>query len=181
MTIAKTVTKKPVTKKPAAKVVKKVVKAVAKAVVKKVVAKKVTKVVKEKPVVHITPVKEVMNRVAQMNAYTEELISMELPGGLELTERQAKLIVKTLFKKQHDLILGSIHHRGSGEFTITGMMKIVTKKIPAKKIPARDAGTVYSALLGREIEQEARAAFTKPATVRVKIRPLRNLKDAAVA
>ena len=61
-----------------------------------------------------------------------------------------------------------------------GIAKVLTRKIPARKVPAREAGEVKSPLTGKIVQQEARAAFTKPATVRVKIRPLKIVKDVAI-
>jgi len=155
---------------PAAKVSKKPVAAAAKALVKKTApakpAKKVAaKAAKEKPEMIIHPVKEKMNRSQMLQHFADGLLG----GELVETERDAKKIVKHLLEAQQALILGSIHHRGIGEITLPGLFKIFTRKMPAR--PSRK---MISPLSGLEITTKP-----KPASVRVKIRPLRLLKEAA--
>lgn len=184
--VPKTAAKKPAAKKPAAKpatkaATKKPVASVAKpktpASTKKTlpvkkVAKtaKATKSVREaKPEVVVHPVKEVFNRTSMLNHHAEKLMNAEIKG-LELNERQAKSIVKHLLQEQEALMLGSVHPKGSGEFTIPGLMKIFTKKMPARK-----PREMKSPLTGEMIMTKA-----KPASVRVKARILRKMKQAAL-
>lgn len=161
---------------PATKVSKKPVAAAAKALVKKTVpvkpakpAKKVVgkvaKVAQEKDEMIIHPVKEKMNRTQMLQHFADGLMGAELVE----TERDAKKIVKHLLEAQQALILGSVHHRGIGEITIPGLFKIFTRKMPAR--PARK---MISPLSGLEITTKP-----KPASVRVKIRPMKLLKEAA--
>ena len=179
VTAAKTV--KPSAKKLAAKTSSKMKSASSSKTLKPTVAKKVvkkTRVAKESP--QVTPVKEKMNRSQQNASYVEAALAVQLPGSVELTERQAKLLVAAVLEKQSELILGSLSPKGIGEFVMPGIAKFLTRKIPARKVPAREAGEVKSPLTGKIVQQEARAAFTKPATVRVKIRPLKIVKDVAI-
>ena len=64
--------------------------------------------------------------------------------------------------------LGALHKKGLGEFTLPGLLKIVAQKVPAK---AKRFGK--NPFTGQEQWFAA-----KPASVRVKVRPLKKLKDA---
>ena len=68
-------------------------------------------------------------------------------------------------------ILGSVHKKGSGEFTLPGLMKIGLQQIPAKK-----------KRFGKDpFTGEERWFAAKPASVKIKTRSLKKLKDAAAA
>ena len=67
------------------------------------------------------------------------------------------------------LIEGSIKKRAIGEFTLPGLMKITTVKKPAVK--ARKGVNPFT---GEETMFKA-----KPASVAVKVRPLKKLKEFA--
>ncbi|WP_342781868.1 HU family DNA-binding protein [Verticiella sediminum] len=79
-------------------------------------------------------------------------------------------IVKSIVAALEDTILGAIHKRGAGEFTLPGLLKISTQKVPARK-----KGVRKDPFTGLEREFPA-----KPASVRVKARALKKLKDAAI-
>ena len=65
-------------------------------------------------------------------------------------------------------ILGSVHKKGSGEFTLPGLMKIGLQQIPAKK-----------KRFGKDpFTGEERWFPAKPASVKIKTRALKKLKDA---
>lgn len=67
-------------------------------------------------------------------------------------------------------ILGSVHKKGSGEFTLPGLMKIGLQQIPAKK-----------KRFGKDpFTGEERWFPAKPAAVKIKTRALKKLKDATV-
>jgi len=88
--------------------------------------------------------------------------------------------MKEALEAYFDVMRRSIMPGSVGEFMVAGHMKIVTKKIPAKKVPAIKKGTmVMNPFKGKEVPHAGRAAFVKPATMRVKIRPLAKLKLAA--
>ncbi|MBY0409290.1 MAG: HU family DNA-binding protein [Burkholderiaceae bacterium] len=65
-------------------------------------------------------------------------------------------------------ILGSIHKKGSGEFTLPGVIKIGLQQVPSKK-----------KRFGKDpFTGEERWFPAKPASVKIKTRALKKLKDA---
>ena len=65
-------------------------------------------------------------------------------------------------------ILGSVHKKGSGEFTLPGVLKIGLQQVPAKK-----------KRFGKDpFTGEDRWFPAKPASVKIKTRALKKLKDA---
>ncbi|SAK82568.1 DNA-binding protein [Caballeronia temeraria] len=77
--------------------------------------------------------------------------------------------VKAVLAALEDTILGSVHKKGLGEFTLSGLLKINVQKVEAKK---RRFGK--DPFTGQERWFDA-----KPASVRLKVRALKKLKDAA--
>ena len=77
--------------------------------------------------------------------------------------------VKAVLAALEDTILGSVHKKGAGEFTLSGLLKIVVQSVPAKK--KRFGKDPFSG--------EERWFPAKPASVRIKARALKKLKDAA--
>ena len=67
-------------------------------------------------------------------------------------------------------ILASVHKKGAREFTLPGLLKIGVIDVPAKK---KRRG--IDPFTGQEREFAA-----KPATVRIKVRALKKIKDAAL-
>lgn len=65
---------------------------------------------------------------------------------------------------------GSISKKGAGSFTLPGVLKITATKVPAK--PKRKGINPFT-------KEEVWFA-AKPATTKLKVRPLKKLKDAAV-
>jgi nucleoid DNA-binding protein len=104
------------------------------------------------------PVKEALTKSALVNLISEK-------NGI--TRQVAKDVLATI----EDVMTGSIHPRGVGEFTMPGLFKISLRKVPARK-----AGT----LIRNPSTGEMVPGAAKPASVRVKIRPLSKLKAAAV-
>jgi len=78
--------------------------------------------------------------------------------------------VKAVLAALEGAALASVGKSSVGEFTLPGLMKVVAQKVPAK--PKRFGKNPFTG------EEQWFAA--KPATVRVKIRPLKKLKDAAL-
>lgn len=85
----------------------------------------------------------------------------------EIAEVELKSVKKVLAALE-SAVLGSLHKKGLGEFTLPGLLKIVAQKVPAK--PKRFGKNPFTGL-----DQWFAA---KPASVRVKVRPLKKLKDA---
>ena len=78
--------------------------------------------------------------------------------------------VKAVLLHLENTILGSLHKKGAGEFTLPGLFKVTSVKVPATK--RRFGKNPFTGL-----EQWFEA---KPATVRVKVRALKKVKDAAI-
>lgn len=123
---------------------------------KKAAPKRTARAAAEAPA--IRPFKETLTKSALINLIAEQN---------ELPRKTAVAIFSTL----EDLILGSVHPRGVGEFTMPGMFKVTLRKVPARK-----AGT----LVRNPATGEMVKAAAKPASVRVKVRPLSKLKSAAI-
>lgn len=84
----------------------------------------------------------------------------------ELSRKQAANVLSTI----ESVMLGSICPKGVGEFTLPGLLKVTLRKVPARK-----AGT----LIRNPATGEMVKAAAKPASVRVKVRALSKLKNAA--
>lgn len=107
----------------------------------------------------LRPVRDTLTKSALLNMIAEE-------NGI--TRKQAAGVIDTL----EGALKGSVHPKGSGEFTFPGLFKVTLRKVPARK-----AGT----LIRNPATGEMMKAAAKPASVRVKIRPLSKLKAAATA
>ncbi len=105
----------------------------------------------------VRPVKETLTKSALINLIAQEN---------DLTRSTAVGVFNSLEKA----LLGSIHPRGVGEFTLPGLLKITLRKVPARK-----AGT----LVRNPATGEMMKGAAKPASVRVKVRALSKLKAAA--
>ncbi|TLG79326.1 HU family DNA-binding protein [Methylocystis sp. B8] len=126
----------------------------AKATVRKAPLKKTTKA---EPAT-IRPLKETYSKSALINLIAEEN---------DIPRKTAVGVYSTLER----VLLGSVHPRGVGECTLPGLLKVTLRKVPARK-----AGT----LVRNPSTGEMVPAAAKPASVRVKIRPLARLKAAAM-
>ncbi|HMM67280.1 MAG TPA: HU family DNA-binding protein [Dokdonella sp.] len=78
--------------------------------------------------------------------------------------------VKAVLAALEAAVLGAVHKKGAGSFTLPGLFKINVVNVPAK--PKRKGMNPFTG-----VEQVFAA---KPATVKVKVRPLKKLKDAAL-
>lgn len=107
----------------------------------------------------VKPVKDTLTKSALINLISEQ---NDIPRGT----------AKGVFATIENAILGSVHPRGVGEFTLPGLMKVSLRKVPARK-----AGT----LVRNPSTGEMIPGAAKPASVRVKIRALSKLKTAAVS
>ena len=90
-------------------------------------------------------------------------------GAISQTSGVEAKTVKAVLASLQDVIAGSVSKKGSGTFVLPGLLKITALKVPAK--PKRKGINPFT-------KQEQWFA-AKPATVKVKIRPLKKLKDAA--
>jgi nucleoid DNA-binding protein len=105
------------------------------------------------------PVKEALTKSALVNMIAE---------ANDVTRDVAKGVLATI----ENAMMGSIHPRGVGEFTMPGLFKVSLRKVPARK-----AGT----MIRNPSTGEMVPGAAKPASVRVKIRPLSKLKGAATS
>ena len=98
---------------------------------------------------------------------TKSQITASIADSTGLSKKQ----VADVFGELEMLIERSIKKRGVGEFTIPGILKITTVKNPARK--ARKGINPFT---GEETMFKA-----KPASIAVKIRPLKKLKEFAAS
>ena len=98
---------------------------------------------------------------------TKSKIVASLADSTDLSKKQVNAVLDEL----NTLIERSIKKRAVGEFTIPGVMKITTVKKPARK--ARKGINPFT---GEETVFKA-----KPASIAVKIRPLKKLKEYAAS
>lgn len=77
--------------------------------------------------------------------------------------------VKSVLASLEHAIAGSISKKGAGSFTLPGLFKVTSVAVAAK--PKRKGKNPFTG------EEQWFAA--KPASVKVKVRPLKKLKDAA--
>jgi len=103
------------------------------------------------------PVKEAMTKAALIGLIAEQ-------------NEVSRKIASGMFDTLLNVMMGSVHPKGVGEFTLPGVLKISLRKVPARK-----AGTlIRNPATGEMMKAEAR-----PATVRVKVRALSKLKKAS--
>ena len=81
-----------------------------------------------------------------------------------------KKTVQTVLSHLENTIVSSIHKKGAGEFTLPGLFKVSAIQVPATK--KRFGKNPFTG------QDQWFAA--KPASVKVKVRPLKKLKDAAL-
>jgi len=122
-----------------------------KAPVKTVAVKKTA----PKPAV-IKPIKEVLGKSA---------LVAHLSEATELAAKDVRAVLAALENAAH----ASLSKKGAGAFTLPGMLKITAVKIPAK--PKRKGINPFT--------KEEQVFAAKPASIKVKVRPLKKLKDAA--
>ncbi|MEM5372097.1 HU family DNA-binding protein [Paraburkholderia azotifigens] len=99
------------------------------------------------------------------DTFTKASLATHVATQAGIEPKQAKAILAAL----EDTILGAVHKKGAGEFTLSGLLKIGVQQVPAKK-----------KRFGKDpFTGEERWFDAKPATVRLKVRALKKLKDAA--
>lgn len=107
--------------------------------------------------------------MAKQAAAKKQLTKTEIITAIaeetELTKKQ----VSAVFDALSEEIKKSLGSRGPGVFAIPGLLKIEKKKVPAR--PARK--NVPNPFKPGELMNVA----AKPASTKVKVRPLKNLKD----
>jgi nucleoid DNA-binding protein len=77
--------------------------------------------------------------------------------------------VRAVLAALEGAVAGSVHKKGAGSFQLPGLLKITAVNVPAK--PKRKGINPFT--------KEEQWFAAKPASVKIKIRPLKKLKDAA--
>jgi nucleoid DNA-binding protein len=78
--------------------------------------------------------------------------------------------VRAVFAALEGAVAASVNKKGAGSFTLPGLLKISTVSVPAK--PKRKGINPFT--------KEEQWFAAKPATTKLKVRPLKKLKDAAL-
>ncbi len=105
----------------------------------------------------LKPIKSAFNRTA---------LTSHLAGQAGVEPKVVKAVLAAL----ESTILASVHKKGLGEFTLHGLLKLAVVNVPAKK-----------KRLGKDPFTGVERMFAaKPASVKIKARALKKLKDAAL-
>jgi nucleoid DNA-binding protein len=105
----------------------------------------------------VRPIKDTFTKGALTNHLAEQ-------SGVE------PKAVKAVLAALEATVLGAVNKKGAGEFTLPGLLKIGVQKVPAN--PKRKGINPFT--------KEEQVFAAKPATVRIKARALKKLKDAAL-
>jgi nucleoid DNA-binding protein len=103
------------------------------------------------------PIKEALNKTGLVNHLAQA-------SGVE-----AKA-VKAVMAALEGTVLASVNKKGAGAFMLPGLLKVTAVSVPAKK--ARKGINPFT--------KEETVFKAKPASVKLKVRPLKKLKDAAL-
>lgn len=116
-----------------------------------------------------TPVKKARKVTKDPNA-PKPMSKGELYKTLAENTGTDKKVIAVVMDELASLIYASVQPGAVGKFTLPGVLKVVTKATPAK--PEREGINRFTG---------EKATFkAKPASVKVKILPVKSLKDAAV-
>ncbi|TAJ18395.1 MAG: DNA-binding protein [Planctomycetota bacterium] len=96
---------------------------------------------------------------------TKSALTAHIVGSTGVASKDVRSVMSAL----EGAICGSIAKRGAGMFVLPGLLKITSVNVPAK--PQRKGINPFTG------QEQTFAA--KPATVKVKVRPMKKLKDAA--
>jgi nucleoid DNA-binding protein len=116
------------------------------------------------------PARKAAARAAVTAPIKNVLTKSALVAHLAATTDAAAKDVRAVLAALESAIHASIGKRGAGTFVLPGLLKIQVVAVPAK--PKRKGVNPFT---GEETVFKA-----KPATVKVKVRPMKKLKDAAV-
>ena len=119
--------------------------------------KAVKAAVPAKPAVTVKPIKSAFNKTSLI-AHLAEMAAVEIKA------------VKAIVASLEATILASVHKKGLGSFTLPGLLKVNVINVPAKK--KRTGIDPFT--------KQERVFAAKPATVKIKTRALKKLKDAAL-
>src|SRR5690606_29358111 len=127
-------------------------------------AKKATKAVKK-----AAPKKAAAAKPAAPKPIKDALTKSGLVSHIAESTGLAAKDVRAVLASLEGAVHGSISKKGIGSFTLPGLLKITSVKVAAK--PKRKGINPFT--------KEEQWFAAKPASVKVKVRPLKKLKDAA--
>jgi nucleoid DNA-binding protein len=133
-------------------------------------AKKSPAAKKAAPVKSAAPAKKAATGPVALKPIKTAFNKSTLQAHLAETAGVEPKAVKAVMAALGATMVASLNKKGLGEFTLPGLLKVVSVAIPAKK--KRRGIDPFT-----KVEREFAA---KPATVRVKVRSLKKLKDAAL-
>jgi len=120
-------------------------------------AKKTAKAATPSKSTALKPIGTAFNRTSLI-AHLAELAALEVK------------VVRAIMASLEATILASVHKKGLGSFTLPGLLKVNVVNVPAKK--KRTGIDPFT--------KQERVFAAKPATVKIKTRALKKLKDAAL-
>jgi nucleoid DNA-binding protein len=141
-----------------------------KAAKKKAPAKKKA-VAKKAPAKKKVAAKKAAAPVKKATALKEKMTKSQIVASISDSTGLSKKEVGAVMGELETLIERSIKKRAIGEFTLPGLMKVTTVKKPARK--ARKGINPFTG--------EATTFKAKPASIAVKVRPLKKMKEFAAS
>jgi nucleoid DNA-binding protein len=157
-------------KKTPAPVVKKAVKAAAPAKTIKAPAKAVKAPAKAVKAAPAKAVKATVAAPAAAKPIKTAFNKSSLTAHIATQAAVEPKLVKAVLAALETSILMSVNKKGLGEFTLPGLLKVVVQNVPAKK-----------KRMGKDPFTGVERMFAaKPASVKIKTRALKKLKDAAL-
>jgi nucleoid DNA-binding protein len=137
-------------------------------------AKKKAKAAAPKKTIKASPAKATKTTASSgngtMKPIKESLNKTGLVTHLSQTSGVEPKAVKAVLVALERTVLASINKKGAGAFVLPGLLKVTAVSVPAKK--ARKGINPFT--------KEETVFKAKPATVKLKVRPLKKLKDAAL-
>ena len=116
------------------------------------------------------PVKKSPAKATSPKPIKEALGKSGLVAHLAEASQVAAKDVRAVLAALEGAIHGSVNKKGAGQFTLPGVLKITSVKVDAK--PKRKGINPFT--------KEETWFAAKPASTKLKVRPLKKLKDAAL-
>lgn len=113
--------------------------------------------------------KKAAAKPAAQKPIKEALSKSGLVAHIASTTEVAPKDVRAVMAALESTVQASISKKGAGSFTLPGLLKITSVSVPAK--PKRKGINPFT--------KEEQWFAAKPASIKVKVRPLKKLKDAA--
>ena len=117
-----------------------------------------------------TPSRSAAKPSAPLKPIKESFSKTSLLNHLATVAGQEPKAVKAVMGALEATMLASVNKKGAASFTLPGLLKITALQVPAKK---KRVGI-------DPFTKQERTFAAKPATVKLKVRSLKRLKDAAL-